>query len=52
MILDMQSIYTKHLNKANKADKKHDKIRIPVLKLEQKLHISNEKQEQAVFPLQ
>ena len=28
MILDIQSIYTKDLNKANKADKKRDKIHI------------------------
>ena len=48
MILDIRSIYTKYLNKANKADKKRDKIRTRILKLEQELHISNEKREQAV----
>ena len=34
MILDMQSIYDKYLNKANKADKKRNEIRIGALRLE------------------
>ena len=45
MILDMQCIYTKYLNKANKADKKRNKIYTRVFELEQKLYISNEKKE-------
>ena len=49
MILDMQSIYSEYLNKANKVDKKHDEICIYALKLEQKLYISNKKREQTVF---
>ena len=48
----MPNIYIEYLNKANKADKKRNKIYICVLKLEQKLHISNKKREQAVFFLQ
>ena len=52
MILDMRSIYTKYLNKANEADKKRDEIRIRALELEQELYISNEKREQAVSLLQ
>ena len=51
MILDIWSIYTKYLKKANKADKKHDEIRTCALGMEQKLYISNEKKEQAVFLL-
>ena len=49
MILDIWSIYTMYLNKANKKDKKRDEIRTCMLKFEQELHISNEKREQAVF---
>ena len=52
MILDMQSIYTKYLNKANKADKKCDDIHIRTLRLEQELYISNEERKQAVSLLQ
>ena len=42
MILDMRGIYTKYLNKANKIDKKRDKIYTCALGLEQELHSSNE----------
>ena len=49
MILDMRSIYTKYLNKANEANKKRDEIRTRVLELEQELHISNKEKKQAVF---
>lgn len=35
MILNMQNIYTKYLDQENKTDKKHDKIRICILKPEQ-----------------
>ena len=52
MILDIQSIYIEYLDQVNKADKKRDKIHIRVLRLEQELHISNEKREQAIFLLQ
>ncbi len=52
MILDMQSIYTKYLDKANKADKKRDEIYTRALGLEQELHISNKEREIAVFILQ
>ncbi len=45
MILDMQSIYTKYLDQANKADKKRDEIHTRALGLEQELHISNEEKE-------
>ena len=48
MILDIQSIYTKYLNKANKANKKCDEIRTRKLGVEQELHIGNEEREQAV----
>ena len=48
----MRSIYTKYLNKANKADKERDEIRTRALGLEQELHISNEEREQAVSLLQ
>ena len=48
MILDMRSIYTKYLNKANKADKKRDKIYTCALRLEQELYISNKETEQAI----
>lgn len=34
MILDMQSIYTKYLDQANKANKNCDEIRTYALKLE------------------
>ena len=52
MILDIQSIYTKYLNKANKANKKRDEICTCVLTLEEELYISNEEKEQAVSLLQ
>ena len=52
MILDMQSIYTKYLDQANKADKKHNEIYTRILRLEQELHIRNEEREQAVSFLQ
>ena len=52
MILDMRSIYTKYLNKANKANKKCNEIYIYALGLEHKLYINNKKKEQAVFLLQ
>ena len=45
MILDIQSIYIKYLNQVNKANKKHNKIYIYALKLEQELHINNKKRE-------
>ena len=45
MILDMCNIYTKDLNKGNKADKKRDKICTCALRLEQKLYIRNEEKE-------
>lgn len=51
MILDMQNIYTKYLDKANKADKKCNKIHICILKLEQNFHINNKEKEQMVFLL-
>lgn len=41
MILDIQNIYTKYLDQANKADKNCDKIRTYALKLEQEFYISN-----------
>ena len=34
MILNMQKMYTKYLNQANKVDKQNDKIRIRALGLE------------------
>ena len=49
MILDMQSIYTKYINKINKVDKKHDEIRTCTLKLEQKLDICNKKENRQLF---
>ena len=52
MILDMQSIYTKYLDQANKVDKERDEIHTYALELEQELHISNENREQAVSFLQ
>ncbi len=52
MILDMQSIYTKYLDQANKADKVCNEIHTRALRLEQELHISNEEKEQAVSLLQ
>lgn len=52
IILDMQSIYTKYLEQANKGDIEHDEIHICALGLEQELHISNEEIEQVVFLLQ
>ena len=52
MILDMRSIYTKYLNKANKADKKRDEICTRALGLEQELYINNKEKEQAVSLLQ
>ena len=52
MILDMQSIYIKYLNKANKADKKRDEIHTCALGLEHELYISNKKREQTVSLLQ
>ena len=52
MILDIRSIYTKYLNKANKENKKRDKIRTCALELEPEIHISNKKKEQAVSLLQ
>ena len=52
MILDMRSIYTEYLNKANKADKERDEIHTRALGLEQELHISNKEREQAVSLLQ
>ena len=52
MILDMQSIYTKYLNKTNKVDKKRNKIYTRALRFEQEFYISNEKREQIVFLLQ
>ena len=52
MILDMRSIYTEYLDQANEADKKCDEIRICALGLQQELHISNDKKEQAVSLLQ
>ena len=45
MILDMQSIYIKYLNKTNKTNKKYDEIRTCALEMEQELYISNEKRE-------
>ena len=48
MILDIWSIYTKYLNKANKADKERNEIRTCTLELEQELYISNEERKQAV----
>ncbi len=48
MILDIQSIYTKYLDQANKADKECNEIHTRVLELEQELHISNEERKQAV----
>ena len=48
IILDMQSIYTKYLNKINKVNKKRDEIYTCILRLEQELKISNEEREQAV----
>ena len=52
MILNMQSIYGKYLNKANKTNIKHDEICISVLEVEQKFYISNKKREQTVSLLQ
>ncbi len=52
MILDMQSIYTKYLDQANKADKERDDIHTCALGLEQELHMSNEEIEQTVSLLQ
>ena len=49
MILDMQSIYIKYLNKTKKIDKKRDEICIYALGLEQKLYINNKEKDQAVF---
>ena len=49
MILDIQNIYTKYLNKANKIDKKRDEIHSCALGLEQKFYISNKEKERAVF---
>ena len=51
MILDMRSIYTKYLNKANKIDKKRNKIHTCVLKLEQEVYISDKERKQVVFLL-
>ena len=51
MILNIRNIYTKYLNKGNKADKKYDKISTYILELKEKLHISNKKRKQAVFLL-
>ena len=48
MILDIGSIYTEYLNKANKVYKKRDEIHICALRLEQELDIRNKKREQAV----
>ena len=52
MILNMRSIYTKYLNKINKADKKHNKIRTRTSKLEQECYISNKENEQVISLLQ
>lgn len=52
IILDMQNVYIKYLNHANKVNKKCDEIYTCTLKLEQKLHISNKEKEQAVFLFQ
>lgn len=52
MVLYIRSIYTKYLNKVNKANKKRNEIRICALRLEQELHISNEERDQEVFFLQ
>lgn len=52
MILDIRSIYTEYFDQANEADKKYDEIRICALELEQELHNSNDKKEQAVSLLQ
>ena len=51
MILDMWSVYTEYLNKANKTNKKRNHICTCGLELKQELHISNEKKEQAVLLL-
>lgn len=48
MILGMWSIYTKYLDKINKADKERNEICTCALGLEKKLHITNEKREQGV----
>ena len=45
MILDIQRIYTKYLDQANKADKECDEIYTYAFGLEQELHISNEVRE-------
>ncbi len=45
MILDMQNIYTKYLDQANKVDKEYNEICIYMLELEQELLISNKKRE-------
>lgn len=52
MILDMQKTYTEYFNYTNETDKKHDKIRIWTLGLEQDIYISKEKREQEVRFLQ
>ena len=52
IILDIRSIYTKYLDQANEANKERDEIYTRVLRLEQELHISNEKREQVVSFLQ
>lgn len=41
MILDIESIYTKNLNKINRANKLRDEIRSCSLKFKSKLYIRN-----------
>lgn len=48
MIVELQTISLKYLNKAYKEDKKRHEIYTRVLKVKQKLHFDNEKKEQIV----
>ena len=52
IILDMWNIYFKYLDQANKPNEECDEISTHMLGLEQKLHISKDEKDQAVFLLQ
>lgn len=48
MILDMQKIYTKYFDQANKANNQRNHIQIYALRLKLDFHISNKKNEQII----
>lgn len=48
IILEIQSIYTKYLDKVNKVNNKHNKIYTRTLKLKVDFYINNKKSEQRI----